>query len=385
MVEARLVEIHLHARLYGLLKIRPSGPLHQLGIRFLRYHEAHVDAGQGRCAHGEEHGLGGQEVGRLHIDILLGLEENAHVALHDVGPGRDRAGADHLGQQLASPLTWRGWQGLGIIFPAGDERAIDEIPVDEESPLHGIDNAPSQAEMGVAPGLVAGTLHVAQGNVHAADESRGAVDDAELAVVAVVHFPGEGRKPHGHEGLHLYAALAHPFEEPAFHVPASHVVVNDTHLHPLPSLGDEGIGKEPPQGVVGEDVGAEMDVVVCACNGFQQGGKEMVAVGIDVGFVVFEGQRQALIGEKLDERLVGGRQLEVALLHILEHRLPGQLVEALLADITFLAGVAPEEEIENDAHRRQEDKHQQPRGGLYGLLVVEEHFQNGTDDQQAVD
>ena len=96
-----------------------------------RHHEADVHAGESSGAHGEEHGLGGQEVRRLHVDVALCLKQDAHVALHDVGPGRDGAARHHLCQAVVADFP----RHRGIILAVCDKCAVDEIPVDEEGAL----------------------------------------------------------------------------------------------------------------------------------------------------------------------------------------------------------------------------------------------------------
>ena len=54
--------------------------------------------------------------------------------------------------------------------------------------------------------------------------------------------------------MNLDAGIAHTLEERAVYMPATHIVVNDTHLHTLFGLGNEGVGHEKPQGIILEDV-----------------------------------------------------------------------------------------------------------------------------------
>ena len=94
--KAAFVEQHLDACLHGLAQVAAAGPLHEEGVAASRHHDAHVHA-RSRCRlHGEEHRVGGQEVGRLDVDVVLGRENGAHVALHDFGIGGHGAAGDGL-------------------------------------------------------------------------------------------------------------------------------------------------------------------------------------------------------------------------------------------------------------------------------------------------
>ena len=172
-----------------------------------------------------------------------------------------------------------------------DECAVDEIPVDKECTLQGVHHTATQTHVGVAPGQSATmqSLDIAQSYVHSAYESLRAVDDAYLAVVAIVHLTGEGRKSYGHERTHLYACLTHTVEEPFGHSPATYIVVYQAHLYPFARLGNKGITYKTAQRVVGYDVCVKMNVVGGTLYGLQQSRKELIAVGVEFYSVVLKG------------------------------------------------------------------------------------------------
>ena len=157
--------------------------------------------------------------------------------------------------------------------------------------MQGVDDAAPESHVCVAPRQRAVThaFHVAQGYVHASGESLYAVDYANLAVVAIVHFAGESREFHRHEGADVNASLLHAFEEGTRHTPAAHVVIDDAYLDAFLCLLYECVGDEAAQRVVVEDVGFKMDVMSGAADGLQQRREELVAVGIEFRFVVLEG------------------------------------------------------------------------------------------------
>ena len=134
-------------------------------------------------------------------------------------------------------------------------------PVAQEGDLQPCDAAALDPEVGVAPRPPFRAAHVAVGDVHAADETHAAVDDHDLAVVAVIDLAGEARELHVQEGVHLDPFAAHPLEERFADAAASHVVVEDPHVHPLPGLFHECVAQAPPRFVIAEDVVLQVDVV----------------------------------------------------------------------------------------------------------------------------
>ena len=93
-----------------------------------RKHEPYIHTGKCRCAHGEENGLGGKEIRRGDIDILLGFEQHTDIALHHVGPLGDGTSCHHLGYAVVVYAPWH----RRIIAAVGDEGAVDEIPIHEK-------------------------------------------------------------------------------------------------------------------------------------------------------------------------------------------------------------------------------------------------------------
>ena len=227
--------------------------------------------------------------------------------------------------------------------------------------------------MSVAPGHSLRAFKIAHGYVHAADVAHAAVNDAQLAVVAVVDLAGESRELNGHEGIDVNAGGAHALEERCRNVPAAHVVVNQTHLHAGPCLVDKGVGHEASQRVVADDVGFKVYVMFGPSDVPQQGVEEFIAVGMDFGLVVLERQRPVLACEKLYQHAVLLGQHEVLLFGKLEHGALSQLVHAALADILLLTRVLPEEEIKHYSYYGHEDKHHHPGHRLGRLTVVHEH------------
>ena len=117
----------------------------------------------------------------------------------------------------------------------------------------------------------------------------------------------------------------------------------------------------------------------------QQRGKKLIAVGeqLDVGRL--ERQREALIDEKVDERLLLLWQPQVVLLDEAKHGAFGQLVHGTAADEALLARVDTEEQIEHDARNGYEIDDQRPSHGLHRLAIVHDHVDDGQHDNHLID
>ena len=248
-----------------------------------------------------------------------------------------------------------------------------------------IDYVAAKLKVGVAPASCISALDISEGYVHSADETKQSVDYAQLAVVAVVHLPGECRELHGHERVYLHTSFAHPLEELVAHAPASHVVIYHPYFYSLTCLVYQGIGKEVAQWVVGNDVGAQVDVALGVGDGFEQGREELIAVGVSLSAAGKERHSPVLVGEQRNQLSVLVGQHQAVLLGKLQHTALCQLVEGVLRDDAFLADVLAEEDIEHYSHRRCKDKHQHPGHCLGRLPPVHEHCSHGRSHDKAVD
>ena len=177
-----------------------------------------------------------------------------------------------------------------VIGAACNQGAIDKIPVNEECALQGIDHSARKSYHGVAPGLLLGTFHVAEGDVHTTDIACLPVDDYQFAVVAVVGLAGEHGEMDWIERDYIDACHTHALKEAVLDLPTAYVVVNDAYLNSFASLGNKGVGNELTQSIVLEDVDVDMDVVPGLGNILEEFGEEGVTVGHDVNHVVLERQ-----------------------------------------------------------------------------------------------
>ena len=219
--------------------------------------------------------------------------------------------------------------------------------------------------------------------VHAAHEGERAVDDADLAVVAIVYLVGEGGEAHGQEGLYLHAAAREAAEITVARVPAAHVVVEQPHVHALGGFGKQEVGHGFAHGVGGEDIGLEIHVAAGRGDGFGEGIEESAAVAEQREVVAGgDGGAAAVVHElrKRHQRAVNPLLGRIAKPRVVEVEGFGVLVDAM-----SLAYVLPEEIIRHPAHDGQEDKHEDPRHGLGRLPVFEHDNGHGAKYQYGVE
>ena len=216
---------------------------------------------------------------------------------------------------MSQTVVFKGRIKLRVILPTGNERAIHEKPVYKKNPLQSIDGTARYLEMGVAPSSPPRPLHIAEGYVHATDESHPAVYDAELAMVAIVHLACEGWELHRHKRMHVDSGIAHALVERSSHLPIPHIIVDKAHFHTLTSFIDQRIGYQIAQRVVGKDITKEVYVMLRPPYFFEQGREKLIARGIDFHLVILERQGHILVGIEAHQGLILLRKLQIALLN----------------------------------------------------------------------
>ena len=145
--------------------------------------------------------------------------------------------------------------------------------------------------------------------------------------------------------MDINACLSQTLKEAIGHMPATHIVVEQTDLHTLTRLVDQHIGEKIAQRIIVDNKPVDMDMVARLAELTQQGREKGIARSEDLHLIVLERQRHILIAEEIDQRPVMLRQVEIVLLGKLEHGAFGQLIERPLAHITLLPRVASEKEI----------------------------------------
>ena len=242
--------------------------------------------------------------------------------------------------------------------------------------------------MGVAPRFAEPVAPVdahdiAVGDVHAAEEAHGAVDDRYLAVVAVVDLACEARELHVQKRVCLDPRRPHALEKGFFHACAPYVVIQQTHLHALAGLGRERVAQAGARDVVAQDVVLDVDVVFCAGDRFEQ--RFHFRFSVDVGHDAAAAERLGVGGplQQPHERQmmrrhsagVGGLSLEPVV---------EPLAGAARDDASF-GEVLPEKEVDDQPGAGREHQHEYPRQGLERVPVVGDDDQSHAEDRQGVD
>ena len=273
---------------------------------------------------------------------------------------------------------------MRIILTVGDKVTIHEIPVYKECPLQTIHTTARYLQHSISPGLALRAFHITQGDIHASNEPCTSINDNHLPVVTIVHLTRKRREPHWQERSHLDTFLSHALKETVTHIPAPHIIVYQSYLYSLTSLGNKSITHHVSQGIVFEDIHIQMNMILCRGYLFQQSMKEAVSVSMYLYLAVFERQREVLTDKEVDDRFIFLWQMQVALFYELQHRTFGEHVETSLADEPLLTCVYPKEKIEHYSHHRHEPYHQGPCHRLCRLAVVEHHMDNREDDDHLI-
>ena len=299
---------------------------HERRVRRARNDQLDIDAARDRV---------GQRLDELRIGNEVGVREQ-HLSLGAV-EGRDQRHVD-LAERLVGVAADRAHHLVALarehrkVVARGERRALLVLPRVDEELLQGRDNGAFDEQVGVAPGqhlavgrtcgsraaraaqprrACAAAARVDAADVHAAEHRAPAVDDEELAVVALVDVPaGLGLERIDRVELeHVDAGVGQPLEERFRRGERADAVVDQVHLDALCLLGDELVG-EALAGLVGlEDVGLHVDAVACRVDRIEHRCIRVRAV-LEQGHVVAE--RERTVGDGLLEREVACQHVAVA-------------------------------------------------------------------------
>ena len=86
MQESRLIKIDFYARLQNVSQVGLRGKLQQTGIAVRGNHEAHIDFRQRGDLQDFEQAVGGEEIGRLYINVAFGIGNGSEEREGDFFP-----------------------------------------------------------------------------------------------------------------------------------------------------------------------------------------------------------------------------------------------------------------------------------------------------------
>ena len=168
-------------------------------------------------------------------------------------------------------------------------------------------------------------------------------------------------------------------------MPASHIIINHTHLHSLLRFLHQHIAHHTAYGVILEDIKLHVDMSGRLLQFAQQGLNHGKSPRIDFHTVSIE--RKSLVGvaKQRDKAAVICRKRTGILGKIFGHRLLQQTVVTLLANDTHPPLAAAEEEVKHQSHHRKEHQHQYPRHCLYRITVIENDNRDCSDNCAKID
>ena len=273
--------VNFHASAQQAPVVETPGLKHQPCVGFTGQDEPHIDPAR-CCALQRFHQLRvGREIGVGEVDARLGIANGRQQRGIDKAErvlGRAANGAHHIAAhrlRLWKPVAH--FQRLLPLF----------CPDGQEQLLQLGHNRALQLQVGVAPSQGRSPCRVFFGpgralegaaGIHATDvdaaQKRGfAIDDEQLAVVALVHFPALAQRQRVDrvELQHANAAVLHLHKQRSGRKQRAHAVADQVDLHARTLLGDERSGKALAHFVVVKDVGFHMDVVARTFDGSQHG------------------------------------------------------------------------------------------------------------------
>lgn len=112
-------------------------------------------------------------------------------------------------------------------------------PIDQKCGLQAIYPFPFYLEVVVPPYPPTRSFHITVGDIHTAEEPDPAVDDHDLAVVAVIDPVGQHRKAYVQQSMDFRTRVAHLLEKSFLDSVAAHVVVEHTDFDALLCLADQ--------------------------------------------------------------------------------------------------------------------------------------------------
>ena len=396
VAEARRVFEDPHAAAGQSIVIGAREAVNDFFVRDARRNDANIHAAPGRQGQGMAHFIRDDQIGRDEPDIVLRPLGNADVNILADRPvihGRIRVGLDEafcsLSRRFDRPVQFRQVPGKVPVVPVpagtgiphlqeGDRQAPDSIPLEPDSGIL------PEAE-GLRP------VEILVGQVVAAGKAHLAVDDRDLAVVAVV----EEEVQAGAEGIEDTALdpvfLCSFYKIRIDEAQTPHVVVEDTYLDARAGPLLEDLLQLMPALRVLDGVVFHENEVLCLCQVSLLGLETLFAVVV-VGDLRIGIDGVARLSLNIADQSV---QPAVSLLHLCCHFLiAGQhgqqdLVDLIVSDPHFpgVAVQADQQVKRRPEDGRQHDQHDPGHPDRCRLVaaVDSQHQGHGQKSQDMID
>ncbi len=166
---------------------------------------------------------------------------------------------------------------LGEVIPGGQRSALLLRPGFQEQLLEFRDDRSRHSQMGITPWQPVGSrLALAEratgvdaADIDAAHKGHFAIRDQQLAVIPLVDLPAlAGEKWIDRiEFQDIDTACLQRLEERFRRAKGTHTVVDEVHLYPTALFADQEFGEVPPDLIIVQDVGFQIDVVLRVLDG----------------------------------------------------------------------------------------------------------------------
>lgn len=389
VIESLAVEIDLDAGIQHLTDVGTRCPIDNLAVRPAGQNDPHVNAAQRSHLQRRQHSLVGQKIRRGDIDRTPRPADGRKEGLHDGGPVGIGAGRGDLHGRTALYAALR-----EIFLIAEPLLAADEIPVGHEDRLQHVDGIALDPQMQIPPPTERSTLNIPVRHIDAARKADPAVDNGNLAVIAVIELACQPGEHNRHETVHPNAVPAETAHIPPLQAPAAHIIVNKPHLDPLGCLLLEQGDQLPADMVFLDDIVLQMDRRSGSPDGLEQRIELFLPAGQNLHLVAHRQQGPVVVQQQGDDILVGLDGLDVldlginqiAQLHPAEPVDLLEVVDLLAVENLLLPVVAAEHNVEDQPGHRQHGDHQNPRECLDRITpVIDNHHDRSKDDQHVQD
>ena len=166
--------------------------------------------------------------------------------------------------------------------------------------------------------------------------------------------------------------------------PASYVVMQHTHFHPLARLVDQHVTYQSSHRVVFKNIKLYMNVVFRPVKLLYQIGQHRSSVYINGRPVTSERKRSVHMAEEIHQRLFFDRSMQRNLCLVFGHRTLGQTGIPFPADEMLPAGAPPEKKIKDKSRNRQKEQHKYPCHSLHRIAVVKYNHKHGGYDNRKI-
>ena len=384
MDEPSFILINLYAGLQKFPQIGHAGPVNEEMIGIAGNDDTHIQPRQGRHPQGFKNAVIGHEIRCGQIDMTFRFIHHFKETIADIVPLGIGAAGNDLRRHPVKLLSGREVIFADLRFPLFGGK----IPVLDKAHLHLIHGIALKPQMGISPGAISfGDAQIFIPYIETADIADFAVDDSQLAVIAVIQTHDETRQ----KGCRIAAGFPQVIKEIGRQKRIADAVIQHADFHALRRFFRQFFHQTGAQCISPPDIIFQMDMLFGIADIFDQR-IEFILPVIKIVDLIIKGQPAAAVQVHVDQichiGMIDQRFMvaeDLLLLSVFPHRL--HIVMVNRAVIFFLfqkhlltPAVAPENHINKEAQHRNKQQHQQPCPCAGGISAFKEHDQPGQDD-----